>query len=356
MAQQSPYMVFSLYDPEPGEVAAVEEYADMDLSGSSRSSLDSSAELVEMNPGDDLCGVTIRFDGEIWTYGKKDLIAKWPYFQRLHDMSQEFARGEGSIRVYWRDATISDVSVLLDFIFSSQTTLDLDTMYPGVATFPACVKAYLAGKLFHRGLAKLAVHALADHCDQLLVTAFHCDSLTGLPTEDVAAMFESVSFTKAVQDTYHPAVTADTAPIRNILIPFLWIMQRRIACPCTGFINLAKVNKNFAADIGLYVLSMDKRNTSFEPRATSHDISNRFYVKDKDYIDRNSTHGCHTCRPSDDPRGRGAEEDDAWARGQAEWFDPFVTTAVWQHTRYWCKNCAEHMDRSVAPWRTTSLF
>lgn len=158
-------------------------------------------------------------------------------------------------------------------------------------------------------------------------------------------MFEIFELADALNRIYRPGVCVDTTPVRNILIPFVWITERSSRFP--EIREMAKKNDQFAADMGRYILFMGERQTVFEPKGQTHRCRARYEIEGVRYRNENDSEGCMTCPEP----GKADRYNHVTDTEPAAWFNPFATVLVWKHTQYWCRNCARTMDRSIPPWR-----
>lgn len=217
--------------------------------------------------------------------------------------------------------------------------------------FPACAMAYLAGKAFHPELAELGLRKLFEHCDTILMDAFQYNHLSSEPDNPSFEQFEIVELADALDRIYRPGVAVNTKPIRNILIPFIWIMETRTKF---GEIQkLARRSDQFAADMGRHVLNLNNPRSAFQPPGYfSHRKATRYGVD----CDQGKDHckGCVGCGSLPKEKGDVKMESDSENESNRPMlYNPFATVVVWKYTRYWCEDCWSNLDnpRDTPPWR-----
>jgi hypothetical protein len=221
----------------------------------------------------------------------------------------------------------------------------------------SCITAYLVGMAYHSELAQAAVRDLGKHCDNILDTAFQTDHFSTCPD-----MPECDDLAPALAVIYDSDVTVDTIPIRQILVPFLWIFER--GADHEEVHSLAETNDKFAADMGRYILFMKNQGTPWEPKGRSHQVRTHYQHLTGDSHDMDP--GCAGCggsvnRKESETESENDEEMESEGESESDeemeidqeseqeslvgdhyrpvMFDPFVTVLTWKHVRYWCGQC-----------------
>ena len=206
--------------------------------------------------------------------------------------------------------------------------------------FPSCIAAYLIGKVYHKGLARVMMGKLADYCDGM-ITPLQDDHLVNEYSEmGFVERFECDELAPALSTLYHQDSTIDTLPIRQILIPYLWVFER--LSYYKEFHDLAKSSDTFAADMGRYVLFMKQREPTpgkgGDSKAAAADRWKTYWPLD------NGSLTCAGCG--------GLEQHDSSVASVV--LDPLMNNLAWKHVR--CEACAGiHLPLPYSGvWRSTS--
>ncbi|KAJ4291596.1 hypothetical protein N0V88_006196 [Collariella sp. IMI 366227] len=160
------FLEMKLHNPVPDEPAFTE--ADYEL----YAEMGQLEELIEIDPNESMSAVDVRFANEVHRYRKQDLVDGWPYFKSIVE------------------------------------------------------KAFVAGRLFHRHLADLAVRALIKHCDAILMDAFHQNGLDMI-REDVIHVFQLSHVVAAAKELYTRTTSSkiNTVQMREIVVPYICVLR-----------------------------------------------------------------------------------------------------------------------------------